>query len=136
MLYDFFLKNIIVFLLLFVFIIFLIILEIYDVIYSKYIISVNEALYLINNNKAVILDLRSKDLFNTCNIINSISVPFDMLDKELNILKKFKNKTIILIHNNESELNNLLKNNRDMVMCHFKNGLTEWIEAGMPVKSN
>ncbi len=59
-----------------------------------------------------------------------------MLDKELNILKKFKNKTIILIHNNESELNNLLKNNRDMVMCHFKNGLTEWIEAGMPVKSN
>lgn len=136
MFYDFLFKNIIIFSLLLIFIVSLIIIEIYNFFESKHIISVIDALKLINENKAVILDLRTFSDFKKCHIINSINLPLNILEHDIELLNKYRNKTIVIIYYNNKSFKNIYSNVRltnNYIIKYFKYGLQEWIDKDMPV---
>ncbi|HFL8819540.1 MAG TPA: rhodanese-like domain-containing protein [Candidatus Azoamicus sp. OHIO2] len=137
MFYDFFLKNIIIFILLFSFASMLVCFELYQFFRSKNIVTVVEALKLINDDKAIIIDLRAPKDFKSCHIINSINLPMTELEKNIFLIKKYQSKVIILIYYNNRMLKNILYLTQTLDnfdIKYFKNGLKEWIDHGMPVK--
>lgn len=139
MFYNFILKNLYIFLIIFILLLTLLLIEIYDIIESKNFINVSNALFLINENKAIILDLRSNSDYNKNHIINSINIPLEQLLNNINLLNKYKLKTIIIVYDDykkvKKEFTNINKLNLYQIK-YFKLGLKEWVDNDMPTISN
>lgn len=136
MFFSFILKNCVIVVLLLLFILLLIVFEIYNYFNSKIIISIEEVLFLINNNKATLIDLRDITAFRSCHISNSINIPLSKLNKNLSLLLPYKKKTVILMHDSNYDIKCFLKHldkNQYLNVKYFKDGLEQWKEKGYPV---
>lgn len=139
MIYDFILKNLYIFLIIFILLFILLIIEIYDIFESKNFINVTDALFLINQNKAIILDLRSSLDYNEKHIINSINIPIEKLNNNINLLDKYKLKTIIIVYYDYKNVKKFFININKLNLYkikYFKFGLKEWIDNDMPTISS
>lgn len=137
MIYNFIIKNIILNLLLVTIIFVLIIIEINNYLQNKNSLKIEEIIDLINHKNAIIIDFREKKLFDNLHIINSINIPenTNFIDK----LKKYKNKIIIIVHNNNKSsirIINAIKKEKLNETFYIKNGINEWIKNELPVKRN
>lgn len=92
----------------------------------------NQAIYLINHKKGIVIDLRSEKDFKKGHIINSIN-----LSKfEIKKLKKIENKNIILTSINSleifSEAEKLTKKGFKNIYI-LKEGITGWLNDNLPL---
>lgn len=136
MFYVFIFKNIMIFILLLILIVILIVIELYTFFESRNIINVSDSLMLLNDNKAVIIDLRTSTDFQKCHIINSVNVPLNILEKDITLLNKYKNKIVIMIYYNNKLVRKMLHDiglYNNISIKYFKYGLQEWIDKDMPV---
>lgn len=139
MFYNFVLKNIYIFLFIFILLLILIVIEIHDIFENKNFINVSDALFLINDNKGIILDLRSRFDYNKEHIVNSINIPLEELIKNVNLLNKYKSKTIIIICNDYKKVKKIFISFKELNLYKIKYlrfGLKEWIDNDMPTISN
>lgn len=135
MLYDFFLKNLFIFVIIFFIIVLLFFLEFFYAKKFKYAIKVIDVLNFVNHDKAIILDLRPVDVYKKCHILDSINLPFNSISSNLSLLKKYKNKKIILIGFNNSEslkAIDLFKKNSNCDLYFLDGGFNSWLKDGMP----
>lgn len=135
MLYDFFLKNLLIFALILIIITFLFFLEFFYFKRFKYAIKVVDVLNFVNHDRAVILDLRDIDEYKKCHILDSFNLPFVGLSNNLNLLKKYKNKKIILVCANNSEslkAFSFFRNNLNCEVYFLDGGFSSWVNDGMP----
>ena len=134
MLYDFIIKNFILNTLFLISIIALIIFELNEIIQAKNSITPEKAVELINHENAILIDTRIEKEFKQYHIINSINIP--SISKSEYILKKYKKKTIIIIHNKNKTAkkitSDLIKLNIKTV--YIRNGINAWIKNKLPIK--
>ncbi len=138
MIYDFILKNYFIFILFFFLIFVFLFLEFLDFSEKKNLITVNDYIKLVNNNKAIIIDLRNKNDYDKIHILNSINYPFEFFDCDNSLFDKYKNMIIVLIHHDINIVKKTLKslkNIKKLNVKYFNNGINEWIMHGMPTKS-
>ncbi|HIH2763323.1 MAG TPA: rhodanese-like domain-containing protein [Candidatus Azoamicus sp.] len=138
MLYDFFLKNFLIFIILIFIIIFLIVIELFYAKKFKNAIQVRDVLKYMNYDKAVIFDLRSESDYQNCHILDSINLPIDKVNKNHTLVKKYKNKTIILICNNNYESLKALKAFKVLInynVFYLDGGFKSWLKESMPTTS-
>ncbi|OQM34057.1 rhodanese-like domain-containing protein [bacterium endosymbiont of Pedicinus badii] len=100
-------------------------------------ISKNEAIYLINRKKAVVLDLRNASEYKSGHIINSINIEAKNIKIEnINFLKKFKNYPIIVVGITEIyayyPAKKLFKLGFDKIYI-LKEGISGWIRENLPI---
>ncbi|AEO07878.1 rhodanese-like domain-containing protein [Buchnera aphidicola] len=96
-----------------------------------------QAIKLINEDKAIVFDTRTAEIFKTGHIINSINIPLENIFLgNVNQIKKYKIFPIILILNNTYEYNKcmkeLLKHGFKNVYI-LKNGLYDWNLENLPL---
>ncbi|WMY97387.1 MAG: rhodanese-like domain-containing protein [Arsenophonus sp.] len=99
-------------------------------------ISIFKAINLFNKDKAIFLDIRSKQNFALEHIVNSINIEERDFNKEkIEKLKKYKNKYIIIISYNGNEsfkiARKLKKLNFPLILI-LENGIKGWLENHFP----
>lgn len=134
MTYNFIIKNIFIIILTLIIISILIIIEIKDYIYKKNGITPHDTIKLINNNNAIIIDLRDEMLFNKCYILNSINIPHNKMHENKNIIIKNKKNLIILIENkkNNKTAINLLNSYGCNNVMYIIDGIDSWVKNELP----
>lgn len=135
MTYNFIIKNIFIIIALIIIIIFLIIIEVKDYKYKKNGLTPQEAIRLLNNNNAIIIDLREELLFNECYILNSINIPFNKINENKNILMRYKKNLVIIIENkkNNKKAINTIKSYGCNNIMYIIDGIDSWIKNELPV---
>lgn len=99
-------------------------------------ISVQKLTDLVNKENAVILDIRQSNDFKDGHIINAINIPQDVIDKSMNRIEKYKNKTIILVDTTGQKTMSIVKklNKSGFSKVHaLMGGMNAWQKANMPV---
>lgn len=138
MLYDFFLNNLFIFIL----IIFIIpLLFFFEFFYSKkfkHAIRLVDMLILINHDKAVIFDLRIEIEYKKCHILDSINLPIDKIYNNSFLIKKYKNRKIILICNTNNEALKAVSYFKNFIkydLVYLDGGFSSWLKENMPTTS-
>jgi rhodanese-related sulfurtransferase len=134
MIYNFIIKNIFIITLILVIISILIVIEIKDYKYKKNGITPQEAIKLINNNNAIIIDLRDETLFKKCYILNSINIPHNKMHEYKSTIIKYKKNLLILIENkkNNTEIKKILTNYGCNNIMYIINGIDSWVKNELP----
>ena len=68
----------------------------YHLLRSNDVIEYNEAIELQNNNKAILIDVKSEDEYNKFHIKNAINIPLNKIENNIDKIVKNKEKMIIL----------------------------------------
>jgi len=91
----------------------------------------------INRDEVVIVDIRSKTDFDNGHIISAVHIPAENIESKPEQLKKFGNKTIVLVCNRgitTARVQSILaKTDLPPAQC-LEGGMTAWKEAELPIK--
>ncbi len=96
-----------------------------------------QAIQLINQSDAVIIDLRSRDAFVRGHIINAIHIPFKDLQKDIEKLQSHKHKPIILVCSQGAEslkATKLINHSEFENVTVLQGGLKAWQENNLPLE--
>jgi len=139
MFYDFFLRNIYIFDILFFVLLLLVCIEFTMFKRNKNAINSDYVIKLIDNDKAVIIDFRTLDEFRTSHILNSINMRYDNIKEQSILFKKHKNRPIIVICNTDTECLKVIKVLSLFVrsdLFYLKGGFASWLNEDLPIVSN
>lgn len=99
-------------------------------------INPHQATAKINQEEAVVVDVRPMTDFSTGHIINSINIPMNGLKNQINRLEKYRNKPIIVAcrsgAQSSSACKQLHKEGFEKVF-NLKGGILAWQDANLPV---
>lgn len=136
MIYNFFIKNIFIILTTLIITLIIILIELKEYIYKKNGLTPHEAITLLNNNNAIIIDFRTQKDFNNAYIIKSINIPLKNIEKNIHILKKYKKRIIIIIEDKKYN-NNKIKKILEKLECqntmYIADGIHAWIKNELPI---
>jgi rhodanese-related sulfurtransferase len=96
-----------------------------------------QAVQLINQKNAVILDVREATEYAGGRIANAKQIPLSQLASKLKDLEKFKEKPIIVACRaglRSASASKLLKQNAFNQVYQLKGGLTAWQQANLPLE--
>jgi rhodanese-related sulfurtransferase len=96
-----------------------------------------QAVQMINQKNAVILDVREAAEYTAGRIANAKQIPLSQLSAKLKDLEKFKEKPIIVACRaglRSAGACKLLKNNAFNHVYQLKGGLTAWQQANLPLE--
>jgi rhodanese-related sulfurtransferase len=100
-------------------------------------LSPQQAVDLINNHRAGVVDIRDLDAFKSGHIVNAIHIPQTDLVNNLEKLKKYREKPLILTCNNgqNSQLMAVkLRNKQGFTTVYsIAGGLQAWKQADLPL---
>lgn len=99
-------------------------------------ISPQEAIFAINRANAVVVDVRSNEVFAQGHIVGAINIPLTELDTQLGKIQKFKENPIIIVTTGNQTLTKidaLLENNGFGEVCCINGGMAAWQAAGLPL---
>lgn len=95
-----------------------------------------QALQLINNQDAVVLDIRDSGDYRAGHIPQARHIPLNNLKDRLSELEKFKDRPTIVYCQSGSRSSTacaLLKKNQFMKVYHLGGGIMAWRNANLPV---
>ena len=97
----------------------------------------SQAISLMNDDKAVVIDIRSKEAYKRGHIVGAISFPKDKFDLSSPKLQNHKNKAIIVVCQKGNDANRLgLKIRRaGFDVKILAGGMDAWKEANLPLKT-
>ena len=99
-------------------------------------VSPEQAVTLINHEHAVVIDMRSQEEYEQAHVSAALSVPLDKLDSELDALKKYSNKPLIIYgisSKSFEEVKAKLKAKGLQNSFNLVGGLNAWKAASMPI---
>ncbi|SBS26804.1 Thiosulfate sulfurtransferase GlpE [Marinomonas spartinae] len=99
-------------------------------------VSTSTATTMMNNDEAIVLDIRPEKEFKTGHITGAINIPSDKIKSSLNKLEKHKDKAIIVACKTGMNSNATAKElNKAGVTKVFKlkGGITEWQTSNLPL---
>ncbi|MEO6024338.1 MAG: rhodanese-like domain-containing protein [Burkholderiales bacterium] len=97
-----------------------------------------EAVQMINQKNAIVLDVREIAEYAGGRIVNARQIPMSELESKLKTLEKFKEKPIIVTCKTglrSAAAIKLLKNNAFNQVYQLKGGLTAWQQANLPLET-
>ncbi len=95
-----------------------------------------EAVYLINHQRALVVDTRQEEAYASGHILGSMNAPKTLLDSKLDLLKKQLDMPIIVVCANGQEsakVINILKAQGFKILYKMQGGLQAWKEADLPL---
>jgi len=88
------------------------------------------------NNDGIVVDLRSKEAYDSGHIVNAKNIPFDELEANQARIESFKNKPVVAVCDAGNTSNKAVASLRDagFVSAYgLKGGMNAWKQAGMPI---
>jgi rhodanese-related sulfurtransferase len=102
---------------------------------NNFLVNVKQAVHLINRENALIIDLRSKDIFKTGHIVDAQTLsPQDILTTPKKI-EKYKNRPIILVDGTGADSQKIAAKmiKEGYNIYTLSGGIRSWKEAEMPL---
>lgn len=99
-------------------------------------VSAQALVLLINHQNAVIIDVRSRELFHQGHIVNAVNIPLTQLEENLQKLDSYKGKPIVLVDTQTPAINKLsaiLKQKDSADIKVLAGGMNSWKESGLPI---
>lgn len=99
-------------------------------------VSSAQAVRLINQHDAVVLDIRDRPEFSQGHITGAINVPFNQIKEQLDTLKKYKDKPIILVckmGQHSGMVGKQLHQAGFDQVCRLFSGMSGWQADGLPI---
>lgn len=99
-------------------------------------VSPQQATLMINRGEAIFLDIREKKDLNEGKITDALQIPYGSLKDRATELKKFEDKTIILVDKmgqHTGMAGKLLKLEGFDNVCRMSGGIAEWKNCNMPL---
>lgn len=99
-------------------------------------LSPQNATTLLNHKDAKIVDIRDEVVFSQGHITGALNVPAKKLESDVNSLKTYQNKPVILVDNNGQQALKLALHLRKQGFTDvslLQGGITAWRGAGLPV---
>ena len=99
-------------------------------------IATQDLVSLVNQEEAVVLDVRPKEEFSEGHIVGAINIPYDKLDDRYLELNKYKEKAMVVVckmgsHSGAAGL--LLKKRGFEKVSRLRGGILEWRGQNLPV---
>lgn len=98
-------------------------------------ISVTEAVMLMNRKSTLILDVREPEEFAQGHLQGARNVPLSQLGNRIAEIEKFKNKPVLVICQRGSRARSacgILKSHQFSSLHQLKGGMQAWLDAKMP----
>lgn len=98
-------------------------------------LSVTEAVVLMNRKSALVLDVREADEFAQGHLQGARNIPLSQLDVRSKELEKFRDKPVLIVcqrGSRASKASRLLKAQNFSALNVLKGGMQAWQEANMP----
>ncbi|MCP3679316.1 MAG: rhodanese-like domain-containing protein [Gammaproteobacteria bacterium] len=93
---------------------------------------------LINHEQALVLDIRTSDLFRRGHVINAVNIPSAKLMKELTLLDSYKGRKVAIVCQREQEAAKLArllrKGGQFPVVKILTGGVAKWRDASLPIE--
>lgn len=102
-------------------------------------LSVQDAIFKINREDAIFLDVRDVLSFKKGHIAESVSIPFSELKNRLSELDSYRERPIIINYSqgqSHHKIGRLLKNAGLTKCFHLKGGMMSWQKAALPLIKN
>lgn len=99
------------------------------------VLSVTEAVMLMNRKSALVLDVREADEFAQGHLQGARNIPLSQLETRSKELEKFRDKPVLIVCQRGSRANQaakLLKAQNFTALNVLKGGMQAWLEANMP----
>lgn len=99
------------------------------------VLSVTEAVVLMNRKSALVLDVREADEFAQGHLQGARNIPLSQLDARSKELQKFRDKPVLIVcqrGSRASKAAKLLKAQSFSALSVLKGGMQAWQEANMP----
>lgn len=99
------------------------------------VLSVTEAVVLMNRKSALVLDVREADEFAQGHLQGARNIPLSQLDARSKELEKFRDKPVLIVcqrGSRASKASRLLKAQNFSALNVLKGGMQAWQEANMP----
>ena len=107
--------------------------------FNQHSIGAAHVVKLMNHHHAVVIDIREKELFKHGHILGAVSFPQKELMDNLDKLKKYREKKIILVDANGKSANKILNKiigSGCKEVFFLKNGLHAWHREKLPVEKS
>ena len=98
-------------------------------------LSVTEAVMLMNRKSALVLDVREADEFAQGHLQGARNIPLSQLETRSKELEKFRDKPVLIVCQRGSRANQaakLLKTQNFTALNVLKGGMQAWLESNMP----
>lgn len=101
-------------------------------------LSQHQATRMVNNDEAVIVDLREAKEFNKGHIPGAINIPFAKLSQHIGELEPHRDKTIILVDKLGQQTGGAGQtlNAAGFTPARLKGGMVEWQNSSLPVATD
>jgi len=99
-------------------------------------ISAQELVQLVNNEGAVVVDVRDKAEFDSGHIVDSVNIPYTNIESRLSELKKHEGKPIVLackMGQHSGAAGTALRKAGFEQVSRLRGGITEWRGQNLPV---
>lgn len=99
-------------------------------------VSAQELVNMVNNDDAVVLDVRDKAEFDQGHIVDAMNIPFANLEARLDELKKFKDKPLVVackMGQHAGSAGTVLRKNGFENVSRLQGGIAEWRGQNLPV---
>jgi len=98
-------------------------------------LSPNELVKEINNNNALIIDLRPNQAFRDGHILSAMNVPYEKIKELPKLMKKYSDRSIVLVCANGRHSTNAqsMMRKEGITTARLTGGLLEWQAANMPL---
>jgi len=99
-------------------------------------VSAQELVQLVNNNDALVLDVRDKSEFEQGHIVEAMNIPYGNLESRMSELNKYKDKPIVIackMGQHSGTAGTLLRKNGFEQVSRLRGGIAEWRGQSLPV---
>lgn len=97
----------------------------------------SQAIYMINNEKGVVIDIRELEAFKAGHIVNALSIPSGTIDTATNKkLGKYKKRPIIVMCAKGQHSAKFVKKLKELgfeQLYFITGGIQAWIKSNMPI---
>lgn len=100
------------------------------------VIGAQELVQLVNNQNALVVDVRDKGDFDQGHIVDSLNIPFANLDSRSDELNKHKDRPIVIackMGQHAGSAGTALRKKGFENVSRLRGGITEWRNQNMPV---
>ena len=99
-------------------------------------VSAQELVTLVNNDGALVLDVRDKSEFDAGHIVDAINIPYGNLETRMDELNKYKDKPIVIackMGQHSGTAGTMLRKAGFANVSRLRGGITEWRGQSLPV---
>ena len=99
-------------------------------------VGTQELVQMVNNDNAVVIDVRDKAEFDQGHIVDSINIPFGNLESRIDELKKYQDKPLVIackMGQHSGQAGTLLRKNGFENVSRLRGGITDWRGQNLPV---